>query len=387
MIETETLENLFLLTKSVQPGIIYHTMWLFSNIIENEELCHIIIKIIPDFLNRINTLLSNYSNTFHFNDIFYILSWLIYRIFIHTGDCYLENFYQTIPYFLKVLENEVNNFIIKIDIDIVNMNTETENDLIDTILLIFDKFTRYIEDSEILRKLINSSLMTSITKLLSIPFDKMNSDDLFLIFRVVGGLLSSNNDSDVDYLLNNFCFLEKVEEILKNFAYITNPKISNPKKVLKEMAWSLSNITGGSKSQIEKVLKTHIPNYILNFTKKIKDSNYYKEVLFMFYNAFDYGSNESKNIVLSDDVLNLITEAISNTNYNNDVVKIALDFLRLIISEVKELFDVSVYKNIKRKLEVNNIPNVLDRLQYSSSQEIAEVAELILLDNWSINDY
>ncbi len=387
MIEAEILENLFEFTLSKEPGIIYHTVWLFSNLLENEELCHIIIKTIPEFLNRINLLLTNYSNSYQFQDIYYILCWLVYRIFVHTGDYYVESFYVAIPNFLKVLEIEVNNYILKLDIGFKATNVETENNLINTIFLLFDKFTRYIEDTEILRKLIHSNLIPSVMKLLSVDLEKILSDDLFLIFRVVGGLLSTNNDADVDYLLDNYNFLDKVEKIIKNLAYSNYPNIPNPKRIIKEMAWCLSNVTGGTKAQIGKVLKTAIPSYLLNFTNKIKEPNYYKEVIFMFYNAFDYGSPDSKKAVLSDEVLNLISEAISNSNYTPEVVKIALDFLRLIISEVKSFFDINVYKNIKIKLERNNIPNILEKLQYNHYPGVGEVAEFILLDNWSVEEY
>jgi hypothetical protein len=262
MIETEILENLFKFTNSKETGIVFHSIWLFANIMENDELCHIIIKTVPEFLNKINLLLTNYSSSDNYHDSFYIVSWLVYRIFNCTNNYYIDCFIGAIPNFLKVLEIEVNKHILNEVAGSKDENLETGNSLKGTILLLFDKLTRYIEDTEILQKLIHSSLMGSVIKLLSIDLENQTSDYLFIIFRIVGGLLSSNNDSDVDYLLDNYNFLEKVEKIIKHLAYNNYPNISDPTKILKEIAWCLSNVTGGSKEQIQKVLKTEIPSFL-----------------------------------------------------------------------------------------------------------------------------
>ena len=387
MIETEILENLFKFTNSKEIGIVFQSIWLFANMLENDELCHIIIKTVPEFLNKINLLLTNYSSSYDYYESYNIVSWLVYRIFYCTNNYYLDSFIGAIPNFLKVLEIEVNKQIHNKISGSNNENLEIEFSFRGTILLVFDKLTRYIEDTEILQKLIYSSLMDSLMKLLSIDLENQTSDNLFIIFRIIGGLLSSNNDSDVDYLLNNYNYLDEVEKIIKHLAYNNYPNISNPSKILKEIAWCLSNVTGGTKEQIQKVLKTEIPSYLLNFTHKIKENKYFNEVLFLYYNAFDYGSKETKHTILSGEIVNIICEAISNTNFPHQVVKLALDFLRLIISEVKTVFEICVYKNLKIQLERNNIPIILNNLQYSRNNDIVEIAEFILLDNWHVDEY
>ena len=392
MIETEILKILINFTLSKQPGIINHIIWLFANLLDNEELCHIIINTVPNFITIINTLLKEYSNTYIFKDIFENLSWLVFRIFTHTGDRYIENFFVSFPIFSKVLENEVDSYSLNMEIG-NNTDSDYDDNLLNSVLRLFEKFAKYIEDAETLKNLIYSNLLTAMMKLLSRNVQnsqiKISSGLLFLVFRIIGGLLTSDNDSDIDYILNNFNFVEVVERILTNNNSFNGFEESSDysKRILKDIAWCMSNITGGSKSQVDRVLNSSIPVLLINYAKVFKESNFIKEVLYMFYNAFDYGSYEAKNKVLSEVVVNLICDAIINMNYKHEITKYALDFLKLILTEAKSMFEMNVYYRIKKILEINDIPNFLNKLQLDKNQGISEMAEFLLLDNWSVFEY
>ena len=111
----------------------------------------------------------------------------------------------------------------------------------------------------------------------------------------------------------------------------------------------------------------------------------HKEVLFVLYNAYDYGSRQSREAILNEKVIRLLNRSIVE-NKNGEILKVSLDFIRMIFEDLREEEDPLVYKRLKREFEALNITVTLENLQLHNSDEISQRAELILMDHWNLED-
>jgi hypothetical protein len=395
LIEDEFLQTMYRLLNSKEPGIIDNSLWILANLFDNDEQCNLILTCLPELTNRINIICQEYSNILEHFEILKNVTWLIYRIIIHDPDK-AGRFLPSLNCLLNFLDHEVSNLLLLKEMkDNSNQNNQVlsdtgqcplsnnkeENSIFNNILLIFNRFLINLDDKELYLTMLNSTLIKNLVTLIkdfsALPID---DQDLLMIFRVLGGILLGL-DSDETEILLSYGIIEKFEEY---FEYCLTKSIFN-KKLIKELTWAISNITGGALVQVDRViLRSKLPILLFKIYEKFRNPLFVNELMHVFYNAFDLGSKESKIAIINEQILNLITENL-HLDGNVKITKLSLEFMRMILEQTKT-FDLNMHKHLKRRFEGLNIPDILEKLQFHNDEDIARIAEVILMDSWNLEE-
>lgn len=395
LIEDEFLQTMFRFLNSKEPGIIDNSLWILANLFDNDEQCNLILTCLPELTNRINRICQEYSNILQHFELLKNVTWLIYRIIIHDPDK-AGKFLPSLNYLINFLDHEVSNLLLikefKDNSNNFNQvlsdtgqcplsNEIEERSIFNNLLLIFNRFLINLDDKELYLTMLNSTLIKNLLSLIkdfsSLPID---DQDLMMIFRIFGGLLQGF-DSDETEILLSYGIIEKFEQYLE---YCLTKSIFK-KKVIKELTWSVSNITGGTNMQVERViLRSKLPILLFKVHEKSKSIIIVYELLHVFYNAFDLGSKDSKFAIINEQILNLIIENL-HLDGNEKLTKLSLEFMRMILEQTK-IYDLNIYKYLRGKFEDLIIPETLEKLQFHNNEDISRIAEVILMDTWNLDE-
>ncbi len=289
--------------------------------------------------------------------------------------------------------------------DSININEVEENLLLKHLILCFKKITDLGTDEELFEKFLNSNFVSNCLRLISFNSDcditdcnkNKNSNinlishiqvinpfnmQVKLIFRIIGHLIGSPNNEHTNVILN--CnFIQITESILKYYYNNNNGDYD----LLKEAAFSISNVTGGTESQADTViLNSNIADYFLFFSKDTNNPKFLNEVIYIFYNAYDYGSDDcKKNIANNQNLMNLVISLLQN-QVTLGVTELCLDFLKLIFEKTKKYLDMNLYYFIKQQFDDKNLPNILEQISFNKNKDIGMLAYSILTDNWSLEE-
>ena len=111
LIEEEFLQCLFKLISCKEAGVVDHSLWIFSNLFEDDEQTNLILTCLPELPDKINSIVKEYSNIFEHTELLKNVTWLMYRILRHDGEV-ADRFKPSIGFLLNFLENEVSNIIL-----------------------------------------------------------------------------------------------------------------------------------------------------------------------------------------------------------------------------------------------------------------------------------
>ncbi len=378
LIEEEILEILFSLMNSGETGIIYHSIWIFANIFDCQENATLILQRLDNFnfIPRMIKIVDSFSNLFLYSDLIKNATWLVYRI-IRYEQSVITSFAPLFDHLLNFLDYEVSR-IKTIKKSGIESNSE-DNQILTNLLLIFNRITQSSEDEEVFKYLAKPAFVYNLIKLHT--EDLVEDESIYLVFRVIGGLCSSMNSS-TDTVVS--CgYLDSVESYL----YKCFNKNSFNILSLRDLAFSISNISAESDLYSDKIVKYQILELLLNLLNNVKDAKLNKEILYVFYNCFEFGSLDSREKIISyDKIYSVICDCIKNPN--KEYTKVSLDFLRLILHErqYSNYANNNFYKEIKLKLENYGLPSYLENLHLRSEEDISSIAESILLDHWDFEE-
>eukprot|EP01133_Synstelium_polycarpum_P007039 gene7039-8184_t len=176
--------------------------------------------------------------------------------------------------------------------------------------------------------------------------------------RTIGNILSGN-DVQTQIILNH--------GVLKHFEVLAkHPKVS----IRKEVFWSLSNITSGTRAQIQQVIESNILPGIIQkaYPNHSEPIDAKKEIMWILVNATSGGSFDQLLYLEQHNIIGCLMKVLTDGH---------IDFRRLALEGVANLMLVDKQKNtFKPLLMQNHFPTILENIRISDPESFATFESL-----------
>jgi hypothetical protein len=368
VLTSEALEGLFRLFCSVNEAIVYQTIWIFSNVMEGEEIVNLIVEELPDFIERLNCLVALYSNILDDYEIFYELVWLTYKLIYKTKSCYTNQILCNLNTYIVAFEHEVNELSLKIENN-SNVGFVRNETALKYLIDLINKITTQVCDVT-LGRIIRSSLPQSIARLLSIY--KFNYHNILI--KILGQLCSIDCEDDTLYLIES----TRVFELFERLVCDVLCQNDTDKEFFKQITWSLSNMVTGSDKQVLLFMSTKISNYLIIATNNDKSPDFIYELTYMFSTAIS-SATTSLGLLFTEQIIDLFVDIIKNTT-NEKTTILCLEYFQSMLNyhNMAIFQNDSHYMKYKFKLNKLNFSEILKNIMDNDEEEIADRAQCIL---------
>jgi hypothetical protein len=228
-------------------------------------------------------------------------------------------------------------------------------------------------------------------------------------------MLSGDTDGDDKILTDDENFLQFVSFL---FTQVFNYYINNDKEYFKQLLIPFIEFNNGNKDKLEQELSlyvdevakdtfylianmacttddkvldfiintTSIPNY-LDIFRKTKDVRVQKEIFYIFYAAFKYGSESLKSFIILRKAhlisIEILVQLLNTNGFLNKFADLFVSIISFLDLLIKYGMKTSNKLNhVKIELESNNIEVYIEKLMYHENIEVCDAAQTLMNAYW-----
>jgi hypothetical protein len=374
----------------------YEASWIIINLINDDDR-NIISKhfMNRNIMNSLDALLSNYD---YDNTLIEHIIWLIGNLltdeyvsaFIGDNNFFISNFeywtsdlsrinkiYSSCIYW--TLTNYVKNFNSK-NIALLNglmINTlnalklviDCKNEIILVdILIILNEFCSYaIFYEQLLSNNIVSTIMVCISQV-----NKYN--ELIYCIEILSLLLSSNNECQIEGIMNYPVLNKFIEIISKSVKKLDDGKIkSEIRDLIRKTCLAISNLVASDeKYNLDVLGREDLLNHLIYILDNTSNQGVTYEILYLFSNIFNSGNPAIKSEIIRRNYHLLFYKVLKREELN---IKIKVHILEMIYEFLKYSEKCSNKINfIKHEMETEGVFDIIETMIYDNRSQVYEVA-------------
>ena len=198
-----------------------------------------------------------------------------------------------------------------------------------------------------------------------IQIKDLQSDYLNLLLAILSNLLFQ--DYAVTFYLNGG-ILPILDKILNTYKNTVNKKDNI---IIKNCVFCLSNITGGTEEQVAQVMKTKIPQNLLQISKIRNSPMIDYEVYNFFYNIFIQGADQDVIQVIKMKSMKLFCEGLNKSTKVENVL-ICLKSIQMLFKRNYKIYNTIT--NLKNEYYGYCAKKNIDLLMNSKNEEVSKEA-------------
>ena len=257
------------------------------------------------------------------------------------------------------LYSQFADFILCFNSCIINNEIKDEC-LFESILKILSSIS---QDNEVINQIMNSTISYHIIHFIQIK--DLQSDYLNLLLAILSNLLFQ--DYAVTFYLNGG-ILPILDKILNTYKNTVNKKDNI---IIKNCVFCLSNITGGTEEQVAQVMKTKIPQNLLQISKIRNSPMIDYEVYNFFYNIFIQGADQDVIQVIKMKSMKLFCEGLNKSTKIENVL-ICLKSIQMLFKRNYKIYNTIT--NLKNEYYGYCAKKNIDLLMNSKNEEVSKEA-------------
>lgn len=275
-----------------------------------------------------------------------------------------KNLISTLEIIVKGISNEVlysqfADFVLCFNSCIINNEIKDEY-LFDSILKILSLIS---QDNAVIHQIMNTTIPYHIIHFLQVK--DLQSDYLNLILTILSNLLFQ--DYAVTFYLNSG-ILPILDKILNTYKNTVNKKDNI---IIKNCVFCLGNISGGTEEQVAQVMKTKIPQNLLQISKIRNSPMIDYEVYTFFYNILIQGGDQDAIQVINMKSMKLFCEGLNKSNKIENVL-ICLKSIQILFKRNYKIYNTIT--NLKNEYYGYCAKKNIDLLMNSKNQEVSKEA-------------
>ena len=257
------------------------------------------------------------------------------------------------------LYSQFADFILCFNSCIINNEIKDEC-LFESILKILSSIS---QDNEVIHQIMNSTISYHIIHFIQIK--DLQSEYLNLLLAILSNLLFQ--DYAVTFYLNGG-ILPILDKILNTYKNTVNKKDNI---IIKNCVFCLSNITGGTEEQVAQVMKTKIPQNLLQISKIRNSPMIDYEVYNFFYNIFIQGADQDVIQVIKMKSMKLFCEGLNKSTKIENVL-ICLKSIQMLFKRNYKIYNTIT--NLKNEYYGYCAKKNIDLLMNSKNEEVSKEA-------------
>ena len=158
----------------------------------------------------------------------------------------------------------------------------------------------------------------------------------------------------------------------------------------KEICLALSNITASSQEHIESIILNNKIISLLMRAYTVFGASVKYEILYLFYNAFYIGNNYIRSELIRLNIQMLFINMLKYlmSDFKDKLSSSARKIIKLILEGFVLFLDYGQkitpkMNHIKSEMELEDVPEILSKLQFETLPEIYDTAHTILCNYWN----
>ena len=175
------------------------------------------------------------------------------------------------------------------------------------------------------------------------------------------------------------CDLVEIYEVLLNKIIQQEQYQNNYKVLVKEICQGVANIVGTTDKLASIIVKdSNLCNLILQVDKQYTDASIKSEIVCLFFNALDTGSDKIKFELLRQPIIEYFIDSLLVKELNNQIM--ALSGLQYLLDYGKDInieFDLKLNIVAKQIEDLNGVI-ILEKLRDSQNKDISALASEML---------
>jgi len=223
-------------------------------------------------------------------------------------------------------------------------------------------------------QLVETGIVPSLIRNIDNPYLNI----LVPTLRILGNILSCEEDGPTNIVLQNPNFIKKLHKLI----------FHEKKAVRREACWALSNIAAGEPEHIDLII--NYPKIVHQIIKIVLSDNpeVKKEAGWILSNATSNADKDQIKKMVKLGILDCLGTLVKEEDENADMIKIGLEGLENMLRQGKEIASQEGTENLLLiEMESKGVITRIEKLQEHKNSDIYEKALAIIEEHYVLEDF